>query len=99
MGNARGFGIDIGGSGIKGCVVDLDAGALDGERVRIVTPQPSTPDAVADVVAGIVKQFGWDGPVGITLPCVKPTRAMTGSSHPRGRRARRGEAGRGVGQG
>lgn len=70
MGNTRGFGIDIGGSGIKGCVVDLDAGALDGDRVRITTPQPSTPDAVADVVADIVKQFGWDGPVGVTLPCV-----------------------------
>jgi polyphosphate glucokinase len=70
MGITRGFGIDIGGSGIKGCVVDLDAGALDGERVRIATPQPSTPDAVAEVVADIVKHFGWDGPVGVTLPCV-----------------------------
>jgi polyphosphate glucokinase len=70
MGTRRGFGIDIGGSGIKGCVVDLDAGALDGDRVRIATPQPSTPDAVADVVADIVKHFGWDGPVGVTLPCV-----------------------------
>jgi polyphosphate glucokinase len=70
MAITRGFGIDIGGSGIKGCVVDLDAGALDGERVRITTPQPSTPDAVADVVADIVKQFAWDGPVGVTLPCV-----------------------------
>jgi polyphosphate glucokinase len=65
-----GFGIDIGGSGIKGCVVDLAAGALAGERIRVVTPQPSTPDAVADVVADLVKQFGWEGPVGITLPCV-----------------------------
>jgi len=70
MASTRGFGIDIGGSGIKGCVVDLDAGALDGERVRIPTPQPSTPDAVAGVVADIVKQFGWDGPIGVTLPCV-----------------------------
>jgi polyphosphate glucokinase len=70
MGTTRGFGIDIGGSGIKGCVVDLDAGALAGDRLRIATPQPSTPDAVADVVADIVKQFGWEGPVGVTLPCV-----------------------------
>ncbi|HEX3785103.1 MAG TPA: ROK family protein [Pseudonocardiaceae bacterium] len=66
----RGFGIDIGGSGIKGCVVNLETGELDGERVRIPTPQPSTPDAVADVVAEIVKQFDWEGPVGVTLPCV-----------------------------
>ncbi|MCE7000914.1 ROK family protein [Saccharothrix sp. S26] len=66
----RGFGVDIGGSGIKGGLVDLEAGALDGERLRITTPQPSTPDAVADVVAEIVEKFNWDGPVGVTLPCV-----------------------------
>ncbi|MBB5960050.1 polyphosphate glucokinase [Saccharothrix tamanrassetensis] len=66
----RGFGVDIGGSGIKGGLVDLEAGALDGERLRIPTPQPSTPDAVADVVAEIVEKFGWEGPLGVTLPCV-----------------------------
>jgi polyphosphate glucokinase len=70
MGTTRGFGIDIGGSGIKGGLVDLETGELDGERLRIVTPQPSTPDAVAEVVAEIVEKFGWTGPVGITLPCV-----------------------------
>jgi polyphosphate glucokinase len=66
----RGFGIDIGGSGIKGALVDLDKGELIGDRLRIDTPKPSTPDAVADVVARIVTHFGWDGPVGITLPAV-----------------------------
>jgi polyphosphate glucokinase len=81
MGTTRGFGIDIGGSGIKGCVVDLDAGALVGDRLRIPTPQPSTPDAVADVVADIVKQFGWEGPVGVTLPCViKKGTALTAAN-------------------
>jgi polyphosphate glucokinase len=70
MGITRGFGVDIGGSGIKGGLVDLEAGALDGERLRIVTPQPSTPEAVADVVADIVSKFEWTGPVGVTLPCV-----------------------------
>jgi len=70
MGITRGFGVDIGGSGIKGGLVDLEAGALDGERLRIVTPQPSTPEAVADVVAEIVAKFEWTGPVGVTLPCV-----------------------------
>ena len=70
MGMTRGFGVDIGGSGIKGGLVDLEAGALEGERLRITTPQPSTPDAVADVVAEIVEKFGWEGPVGVTLPCV-----------------------------
>src|SRR6187399_378594 len=66
----RGFGIDIGGSGIKGALVDLEKGALIGDRLRIDTPKPSTPEAVAGVVAQIVRHFGWDGPVGITLPAV-----------------------------
>lgn len=70
MGITRGFGVDIGGSGVKGGLVDLEAGALDGERLRIPTPQPSTPEAVAEVVAEIVEKFQWDGPVGVTLPCV-----------------------------
>ncbi|EHR50527.1 transcriptional regulator/sugar kinase [Saccharomonospora marina XMU15] len=66
----RGFGIDIGGSGIKGAVVDLKEGRLIGDRLRIDTPRPATPDAIADVVTEIVDHFGWDGPVGITLPAV-----------------------------
>jgi len=70
MGATHGFGIDIGGSGIKGCVTDLDAGKLHGERIRIPTPDPSKPDAVADVVKQIVEEFGWTGRVGITLPSV-----------------------------
>lgn len=81
MGTTRGFGIDIGGSGIKGCTVDLDKGAMSGDRLRIPTPQPSSPHAVADVVADIVKQFGWDGPIGITLPCViKKGTALTAAN-------------------
>jgi polyphosphate glucokinase len=67
---ARGFGIDIGGSGVKGAPVDLDTGALAGQRVRLPTPQPSTPDAVAKVVAEIVGSFGWEGPIGVTVPAV-----------------------------
>ncbi|QGK69485.1 ROK family protein [Allosaccharopolyspora coralli] len=70
MGTALGFGVDVGGSGIKGCPVDLDAGVLTEERFRLPTPQPSTPDAVADAVAEIVDKFEWQGPIGITLPCV-----------------------------
>jgi polyphosphate glucokinase len=66
----QGFGVDIGGSGIKGCVVDLVKGELVGERVRIETPQPSLPDPVYDVVKDIVEQFGWAGRVGVTFPGV-----------------------------
>jgi polyphosphate glucokinase len=66
----QGFGVDIGGSGIKGCLVDLDEGQLIGERVRIATPQPSLPAPVYDVVAQIVAEFGWSGQVGVTFPGV-----------------------------
>ena len=66
--SARGFGIDIGGSGIKGAVVDLEEGRFAGERLRIPTPQPSTPKAVAEVCAQIVQEQGWEGPVGLHVP-------------------------------
>lgn len=66
----RGFGVDVGGSGIKGAVVDLDGGRLAVERLRIPTPQPATPKHVAKVVAEVVSAQGWGGPVGVTLPCV-----------------------------
>jgi polyphosphate glucokinase len=66
----RGFGVDIGGSGIKGCLVDLDTGQLVGERLRIETPQPSLPGPVYAVVGDIVTHFGWTGRVGVTFPGV-----------------------------
>ena len=62
--------MDIGGSGIKGCVVDLDLGALVGERVRIETPQPSIPGPVCEVVSRIVSSFGWTERIGVTFPGV-----------------------------
>jgi polyphosphate glucokinase len=66
----QGFGVDIGGSGIKGCLVDLAEGRLIGERLRIETPQPSLPEPVFDVVARIVDSFGWSERVGVTFPGV-----------------------------
>ncbi|MGH3936386.1 MAG: polyphosphate--glucose phosphotransferase [Pseudonocardiaceae bacterium] len=70
MARTPGFGVDVGGSGIKACTVDLRNGALDDERVRMLTPQPATPKAVAEVVETITGEFGWHGPMGVTLPCV-----------------------------
>ncbi len=66
------FGVDIGGSGIKGAPVDLTTGAMSGERVRIPTPQPATPAAVTAVVAEVVDSFDLtrDVPVGVTFPAV-----------------------------
>ncbi|TRW84851.1 ROK family protein [Mycolicibacterium sp. 018/SC-01/001] len=66
----RGFGIDVGGSGVKGGIVDLDTGTLIGERYKLLTPQPATPDAVAATIAEVVKHFGWEGPLGVTYPGV-----------------------------
>lgn len=68
------IGVDIGGSGIKGAPVDLRLGDFAGDRVRIPTPQPSTPDAVARVAAEVVAAAGGDAdhdlPVGVTFPAV-----------------------------
>ena len=66
-----GFGIDIGGSGMKAARVNLSAsGQLVDERFRIPTPHPANPEAVADVVVDLVRHFEWEGPVGIALPSV-----------------------------
>jgi polyphosphate glucokinase len=64
------FGVDIGGSGIKGAIVDLDKGDLATERVKYLTPHPSTPEAVADVVARLVREANWTGELGATFPAV-----------------------------
>jgi polyphosphate glucokinase len=64
------FGIDIGGSGIKGALVHTATGELATERVRIATPQPATPDSVAAVVAQIVQRADWHGVIGATFPAV-----------------------------
>ncbi|MFI6895450.1 polyphosphate--glucose phosphotransferase [Streptomyces sp. NPDC050256] len=64
------FGVDIGGSGIKGAPVDLDRGDLAQERHKVLTPHPATPEDVAGCVAEVVGHFDWQGPVGITFPGV-----------------------------
>lgn len=64
------LGVDIGGSGIKGAPVSLATGELTGERHRIKTPDPSTPDAVIEVVRDVVAFHDWEGPVGLTVPAV-----------------------------
>ncbi|MBC7638295.1 MAG: ROK family protein [Rhodoferax sp.] len=71
--NGIALGIDVGGSGIKGAPVDLATGSLAAERLRVETPQPSTPEAVAEVVAQIVDHFAaalGDGAIGVTVPAV-----------------------------
>ncbi len=64
------LGIDIGGSGIKGALVDVVAGEMTTKRHRIPTPDASTPENVAKVVAEVAKHFDWHGPIGCTFPAV-----------------------------
>jgi polyphosphate glucokinase len=64
------FGIDVGGSGIKGAPVDTETGELVAERVRIKTPKPATPEAIAATSVEVVRRSGWDGPVGCGFPAV-----------------------------
>ena len=70
MTTAAVLGVDVGGSGIKAAPVDVRTGKLLADRQRIETPQPSLPEAVADVVAELVGGFGWEGPVGVAYPAV-----------------------------
>ena len=64
------LGIDIGGSGIKAAPVDVTTGKLTAERIKVPTPRPALPDAVADAVKELVAGFGWTGPAGLAFPGV-----------------------------
>jgi polyphosphate glucokinase len=64
------LGIDIGGTGMKAAPVDLTAGRLAADRMRIETPHPAVPDAMAAVVAELVEHFSWKGAVGVAFPAV-----------------------------
>lgn len=64
------LGVDIGGTGIKAALVDTGQGVLTTERERILTPQPSTPEAVIGVIQELVKHFAYVGPIGVGYPGV-----------------------------
>ncbi|KRF22354.1 polyphosphate--glucose phosphotransferase [Phycicoccus sp. Soil802] len=64
------LGIDIGGTGTKGGLVDISSGSLVSQRYRLDTPQPATPTDVSDVVAAVAARFDFAGPVGVAFPGV-----------------------------
>jgi polyphosphate glucokinase len=70
------IGVDVGGSGIKAAAVDLDTGEFASDRVRVPTPSPSTPQAVTETIADLVRQAHADpdvpseAPIGIGIPTV-----------------------------
>jgi polyphosphate glucokinase len=64
------LGIDIGGSGIKGAVVDCTSGELLTDRFRIETPTPATPKRIGKALKRMLKEMDWEGPVGCTFPAI-----------------------------
>jgi polyphosphate glucokinase len=64
------LGIDIGGSGIKGCLVNVENGELETPRFRLPTPEGGKPDEMAEVVQDVVSHFEYKGPVGYGFPSV-----------------------------
>lgn len=70
------LGIDIGGSGIKGAIVDLKKGKLASERIRIDTPAGFSMDDVSAVITEIINSFSYTGQVGVGFPA--PVRLSDG---------------------
>ena len=64
------LGIDIGGTGIKGAMVNVEKGEMLTERYRIPTPESRKPDEMAEVIAQIVQHFKYKGPVGCGFPSI-----------------------------
>ncbi|OFX85909.1 MAG: polyphosphate glucokinase [Bacteroidetes bacterium GWF2_33_16] len=64
------LGIDIGGSGIKGAIVNTDTGEFVSDRYRIETPKPATPKEITASIKKITAFFNWKGKVGCGFPAV-----------------------------
>lgn len=64
------LGIDVGGSGIKGALVEIESGKLKTNRIRIETPQPAAPKAVIATIQQLVQQYKYFGPLGVGFPAV-----------------------------
>ena len=64
------LGIAIGGSSIKAAPVNPVNGTLVKERLHISTPQPATPVAVSKIIAKLIEDLNWTGPVGCGFPGV-----------------------------
>lgn len=64
------LGIDIGGTGMKGALVNAETGEMTTERFRIDTPGSRGPQEMAGVVQEIIDHFGYSGPVGCGFPTI-----------------------------
>jgi polyphosphate glucokinase len=64
------LGIDVGGSGIKAAMVNVETGELTTERLRHKTPQPSVPKAIIKTIRNLVREFDYSGPLGVGFPAI-----------------------------
>jgi polyphosphate glucokinase len=64
------LGIDVGGTGIKAALVDVESGSLLSDRHRVETPRPATPDAMAEAVRQLAGEFNYKGTVGCCFPTI-----------------------------
>ena len=69
---AQALGIDIGGTGIKGALVDTVSGELLTDRIKLPTPEGGAPDDIVKTVTKIIAQLGAgdDVPVGVCFPAI-----------------------------
>ena len=81
LGSGLVVGVDIGGTGIKAAPVDSATGELATERIRLPTPSPATPQAVAGVVGQALEHIGVAGPVGLAMPAVVRGEIVETASH------------------
>ncbi|GLI28987.1 polyphosphate glucokinase [Agromyces rhizosphaerae] len=72
MGDVRAIGIDIGGTGIKGAIVDVDAGELVSDRVKVPTPPGGEPADILEATKELLGTLGHDGtlPIGVCFPAI-----------------------------
>ncbi len=64
------LGVDVGGTGIKAALVDVESGVLRSDRHRVETPRPATPDAIARAIKRLLGEFDYEGKVGCCFPTV-----------------------------
>ncbi len=64
------LGIDVGASGIKGALVNMNTGKMETDRFRVPTPSPATPKNMAKAFSQIVEHFDYSGPIGCGFPAI-----------------------------
>ena len=65
------LGIDVGGTGIKGALVDIEKGVFVTDKVKYKTPKDSGPDSVLVVIKKMLKDLDWEGkPFGCGFPSI-----------------------------